>query len=55
MLKGDLNFMKKIEKDTKQLDRLKFIMKFVCYSIIIITFFYLAGHEIGKVWHYFTY
>jgi len=27
MLKGDLNFMKKIEKDTKQLDRYKTFMK----------------------------
>lgn len=54
MLKGDLGFMKKIEKDTKQLDRLKNIMKFVCSSILVITFFYLAGHEIGKAWYYFN-
>jgi len=54
MLKGYLNFMKKIEKDTKQLDRYKTFMKIICYAILIISFFYFAGHEIGKAWYYFT-
>lgn len=53
MLKGDKEYIRKVEKDIKQLDRLKLIMKFVCYSIIIVAFLYLAGHEIGKAWYYF--
>ncbi|MDT2830209.1 helix-turn-helix transcriptional regulator [Vagococcus carniphilus] len=54
MLKGDERFMEKVKKDTKQLDRYKTIMKIICYAILIITFFYFAGHEIGKAWYYFT-
>jgi len=55
MLKGDSDFMKKIEKDTQQLIRLKNIFQSICYILAIIIFLYLAGYAIGKAWYYLKY
>ena len=57
MLKGDVNLMKKIKKDTNDLKKyqnIKEILKIICYGLLIIAFFYLAGHAIGKGWAYYT-
>ena len=52
MLKGDVNLMKKIKKDTNDLKKyqnIKEILKIICYGLLIIAFFYLAGHALEKV------
>ncbi len=57
MLKGDVNLMKKIKKDTNDLKKyqnIKEILKIICYGLLIVAFFYLAGHAIGKGWAYYT-
>lgn len=49
--------MKKIKKDTndlKKFENTKEILKIICYGLLIIAFFYLAGHAIGKSWAYYT-
>ncbi len=53
MLKGDVNLMEKIEKDTNELKKYQKtneILKMICYGLLILAFFYLAGHAIGKGW-----
>ena len=57
MLKGDVNLMKKIKKDTNDLKKyqnIKEILKIICYGLLIIAFFYLAGYAFGKGWAYYT-
>ena len=33
---------------------IKEILKIICYGLLIIAFFYLAGYAIGKGWAYYT-
>lgn len=57
MLKGDVNLMKKIQNDTndlKEYQKIKEILKMVCYGLLILAFIYLAGYAIGKGWAYYT-
>lgn len=57
MLKGDVNLMEKIEKDTNELkkyQKTKEILKMICYGLLIVAFFYLAGYAIGKGWAHYT-
>ena len=57
MLKGDVNLMKKIKKDTndlKKYQKAKETLKIICYGLLIIAFFYFAGYAIGKGWAYYT-
>ncbi|WP_265456098.1 helix-turn-helix transcriptional regulator [Enterococcus sp. HY326] len=51
MLKGDENYMNKIEKDTQDLVRLQKavnVLKVVGLCCLILIFLYLLGHAIGQ-------
>ena len=46
--------IKKNTNDLKKYQNIKEILKIICYGLLIIAFFYLAGHAIGKGWAYYT-
>jgi transcriptional regulator with XRE-family HTH domain len=57
MLKGDVNLMKKIKNDTndlKKYQKIKEILKIICYGLLILAFFYSAGYAIGKGWAHYS-
>ena len=45
---------KNLIHDLKKYQNIKEILKIICYGLLIIAFFYLAGHAIGKGWAYYT-
>ncbi|MGF3196208.1 helix-turn-helix transcriptional regulator [Facklamia sp. P13055] len=56
MLRGDVDLMKKVEKDANELEKyqkITEILKMIVYGLLIVTFFYGAGYAIGKGWGHF--
>ncbi|MGX7108297.1 helix-turn-helix transcriptional regulator [Facklamia miroungae] len=56
MLKGDVNLMNKIKKNTNELEKYQkttAILKMIVYGLLIVAFVYCTGYAIGKGWAYY--